>query len=89
MEIESYSSSQLENIIQQRLMYAYITYENQSVLKNIVKYGKHDLNKCIRLMKSSVMIMQSQGRRILLMEDINNGARMNRIEYENDDDIPF
>lgn len=91
VELEGYTSGQLELIILQRLKYAKIDYENEYILKNIVRYGNNELNKCIRLMTCCVAVMQAGRRQTLLKEDIIKGVRLSRIsvDQDNDADIPF
>jgi hypothetical protein len=90
VELENYTTGQLELIILQRLKYAHIDYGN--VAKNIVRHGNNDLNKCIRFTKCCIAVMQSEGRHKLLKKDVFRGARLNRfpdIELDFEDTIPF
>ena len=88
VELEDYTTDQLELIILQRLKYAHIDYQNEYVLKNIVRHGRNDLEKCIRFMRCCVAVMQSQGRQKLMPDDVIKGARLKRLP-ELDPDIPF
>jgi hypothetical protein len=90
VELENYTTGQLELIILQRLKYAHIDYGN--VAKNIVRHGNNDLNKCIRFTKCCIAVMQAEGRYKLLKKDVVRGARLNRlpeIELDFEDTIPF
>lgn len=92
VELEEYTTDQLELIVLQRLKYAHIDYANEHVLKNIVKYGKNNLDKCVRFMMFCIAIMQADGRQKLSEEDVIKGARLCRLsdsEKDNDSDIPF
>ena len=79
VEIENYTAPQLELVILQRLKYAKIDYEDESVLQEIVKYGNNELDKSIRFMRCCVAVMQSQGRQVLLKEDVIRAGRLNRL----------
>jgi len=91
VELEGYTSGQLELIILQRLKYASVNYENENVLKDIVRHGNNLLNNCIRFMTSCLAVMQAEGRCILLQRDVNKAVRLNRmpVDQDNDADIPF
>ena len=89
VELENYTPEQLELIILQRLKYANIDYEDESVLQEIVKYGNNELEKSIRFMKCCIAVMQSDyGRQTLLKEDVIKAARLNRLPNI-DDDMPY
>jgi len=91
-EIEKYTSpEQLELVVLQRLKYASVNYENENVLKDIVKYGNSTLDNCIRFTMSCLTVMQSECRRILMHKDVIKTARLNRmsVDQNNDADIPF
>lgn len=91
-EIEKYTSpEQLELVVLQRLKYANVSYENENVLKDIVRRGNSILNNCIRYMACSLAVMQGEGRCKLLQRDVNKAARLNRmpVDQDNDADIPF
>jgi DNA helicase TIP49 (TBP-interacting protein) len=80
VELEDYTTpDQLELIILQRLKYANIDYEDESVLQEIVKYGKNELEQSIRFMRCCIAVMQSQGNQILRKEDVIRAARLNRL----------
>ena len=79
VELEDYTPSQLELIILQRLKYANIEFEDESVLSEIVKYGSNKLNQSIRFMKCCIAVMQSQGRSRLLKEDVIRAGRLSRM----------
>ena len=91
--MENYTNGQLKLVILQRLKYAKVDYENESVLKNIVRYGQNDLMKSIKFLRCSVAVMQSEGRHKLLKEDVVKGARLNRMPAlpvdDFEDTIPF
>lgn len=92
VQLEDYTADQLELIVLQRLKYSHISYENENVLKEVVRYGKRDLDRCIRFLKSCINIMQSQGRQMMLLEDVLKSARLNRLselDKDDDSDIPF
>ncbi len=90
VEIEDYTTGQLELIILQRLKYAHIEYENEYVLNNIVRYGNHNLNQSIRFMKCCIAVMQAEGRQMLTPDDVIKAARLNRLPaLAVGDDIPF
>jgi hypothetical protein len=79
VELEDYTPEQLELIILQRLKYANIDYEDECILQEIVKYGNNKLNQSISFMKCCIAVMQSQGRQVLLKEDVIKAGRLNRM----------
>jgi hypothetical protein len=92
VELENYTTGQLELVILQRLKYAHIDLENDYVLKNIVRHGNNNLDKSIRFLKCCIAVMQAEGRQKLLKEDVVRGARLNRlpeIDLDFEDTIPF
>lgn len=89
-EIDIFTPEQLELVILQRLKYAKLDYENESILKDIVRYGESNLNKCIRFLKCCIAVIQADSRYKLLNRDIIKVARLNRTpNYDDDSDIPF
>lgn len=74
VKLEDYDSEQRILIILQRLKYAHVEYENDAVLSDIAKYG--NLKQCIRFLKCSVAIMQSQDRQILMGKDVQRASRL-------------
>ena len=89
VELENYTASQLELVILQRLKYAHIDYEDESVLQEIVKYGRNELEKSIMFMRCCIAVMQSDyGRQTLGKEDVIRAARLNRLPNI-DDDMPY
>ena len=90
VEIENFTREQLELVILQRLKYAHIDYQDESVLQNIVGYGRHDLNQCIRFLKCSIAVMQAEGRQVLTVEDVEKAGRLHRLpRLDVGDEIPF
>lgn len=89
-EIETFTPEQLELVILQRLKYAKLDYEDESILKDIVRYGESNLNKCIRFLECCISVIQADCRNKLLNRDIIKVARFTRIPNNDDDsDIPF
>jgi len=92
VEIENYRQEQLRLIILQRLVYAHIGYENDDILKNIVLYGNNDLKQTIKFLKICIAVMQSDGRRKLLLDDVEKAKRLSPPPVPAppiSDDIPF
>lgn len=88
-ELENYSKNQLELIILQRLKYANIDYEDESILQEVVKYGNNELEQSIRFMRCCIAVMQSDyGRQTLLKEDVIKAGRLNRLPNI-DDAVPY
>jgi hypothetical protein len=80
VELENYTvPEQLELIVLQRLKYAYIDYEDESVLQEVVKYGRNELEQSIRFMRCCIAVMESQSRQVLLKEDVIKAGRLNRL----------
>jgi hypothetical protein len=92
VELENYTTGQLVLVILQRLKYAKVDYENEYILKSIVRHGNNNLVKSIRFMKCCIAVMQADSRQKLLKDDVVKTARLNRlpeIELDFEDTIPF
>jgi hypothetical protein len=90
IEIKDYTAQQLELVVLQRLKYAHIDYEDDLVLRNIVRYAGKKLSNCIWLLRTCISVIQSEGRDRLLRKDVIRAARLNRLpSVAIGDDIPF
>ena len=93
VELENYTTDQLQLIILQKLKYANIGYGDKAILKNIVRYGQNDLKKSIKFMRCCVAVMQAEcENEILKKEHVIRAARLNRLPVVDDDfedTIPF
>ena len=90
VEIEGYTTEQLELVILQRCKYASVEIEDQYILSDIVQYGEEDLEKSIRFLRTCITVMQAEGRQRLIPEDVIRAGRLNRLpDIDIGDDIPF
>jgi len=74
IEIEEYDQIQAELICLQRLLYSNINRESDQVIKELVSLRK-TLPSVLLLLKSSVMVMLSEGRQELTVDDVRNASR--------------
>ena len=94
VELDDYTDQQLELVVLQRLIYCKIDYDDEKILKIIVKYGCSNLNQIIRLLKCSITVMLADSRRVLTVDDVKKAKRMSWEDILpppliNDDGIPF
>ena len=92
VQLEGYSSEELTLVTLQRLKYAKIEYENETVLKDIVQYGNNEYDKVITFLGLCIVVMQSKCRQELMLCDVVKAARLNKLPVIDDhfeDTIPF
>lgn len=70
VELESYTSQQLELVVLQRLKYCNVEYQEERILSLIVEHGLEKLESIIRLLKSSITVMLADSRTTLTVEDV-------------------
>lgn len=76
IEIEKYTPEQLELVVLQRLKYAHIDYECETVLGEIVEQGNGVLRDVIKFLKICIVVMRSDERDLLKLEDIDKAGRI-------------
>lgn len=85
-----YSKQNLELVVLQRLKYAQIDYENETVLSLIVEQGCNDLHNIITILKNSITVMLAESRSVLTADDVNRGRKISLLRVgDPSDDIPF
>jgi hypothetical protein len=70
VEIENYTTQQLQLIVLQRLKYANIEYQEEKVLHLIVEHGFEHLDSMIRLLKNATTVMLAASRTTLTVGDV-------------------
>ncbi|MHB9071657.1 MAG: hypothetical protein ACYC54_14960 [Sedimentisphaerales bacterium] len=74
IEVEPFNNSQLELVIVQRLKYCGISYDEE-ILKKIVEVGMN-LKFVMALLKTSLTIMNSEGRTDLTLKDVEMAVKL-------------
>lgn len=90
--LQGYSAEQMEIIVEQRLKWCAVDYQKE--IPAIIAHNCKTIARCIRLLSVCFLIMRSDGRTNMIMEDVQKGISLNASQVGIQappipEDIPF
>ncbi len=89
VHIEPYRAEQLELVALQRLKYSGLTYQDEQVLRQIVRGGRERYDSVIDLLKLVMLLVKADGRQVVGISDVEKALRMKGVRTAGQVKPPF